>query len=99
MPEVKSIRPALLEDAANFVADEVSYVLINDTITVSEFKLKEVTNNVISIEYIVTPDMTSIITDIKLMRADGEALSQIAVYVPVPQTIVSKHLITVKEGT
>lgn len=99
MSEVKSIQQALLDDAASFVADDISYVLINDTIKVSEFRLKEVTGNLVSIEYTVTPDMTSLITDIKLMKAGDIVLTQAAVYVPVSQTVVSKHLITIKEGT
>ena len=98
MPEIKSIQPALLNDTANFVVEDVTYVLINDTVRVSNFSLKQVSDNVASIEYVVTPDMTDIITDIKLMRADDAVLTQSAVYVPVTDTVISKHIITVKEG-
>lgn len=98
MANIKSIRPALLNDAASFVADDVAAVLLNDTIKVSDFRLKQVEDNVASLEYSVTPDMTNIITNIKLLRADDTVLTQSAVYVPVPQTVVSKHIITVKEG-
>lgn len=98
MPELKSIQPALLSDTANFVAGDIAAVLINDAVKVSNFKLKQVSGNVVSIEYEVTPDKANLITDIKLLRADDTVLTQSAVYVPVTQTVISKHIITVKEG-
>ena len=98
MPELKSIQPALLNDTAGFVIEDVAAVLINDTIKVSNFKLKQVDGNAALIEYEVIPSMTSLITNIKLLRADDTVLTQSAVYVPVTQTVVSKHIITVKEG-
>lgn len=98
MPELKSIQPALLFDTAGFVADDIVAVLLNDTVKVSNFKVKSVDSNVVSIEYEVDSTMTNLITDIKLLRADDTVLTQSAVYVPVTQTVVSKHIITVKEG-
>lgn len=98
MADTKSVKSALLEDAASFVAGDVHHVLLNDTITVSEFRLKQVSGNVASIEYTVLPNMTNLITNIKLMNADNEVLTEAFVYVPVTQTVISKHTITVKEG-
>lgn len=98
MPEVKSVQSALLNDAAKFVASDVASVLINDTIEVSTFKLKQVSDNVASIEYEVLPSMTNLMTNIKLRNAQGKVLTECVVYVPVTQTVVSKHLLTVKEG-
>lgn len=98
MPEIKSIKQAMLNDTANFVASDISGVLLNDTIKVSDFRLKNVSENVVSVEYVVTPDMTNLITSIKLLRDDDTVLTQSVVYVPVTQTVVSKHVITVKEG-
>lgn len=98
MSEIRSINPTLLNDTAGFVSDDIVAVLLNDTIKVSEFRLKQVSNNVVTLEYSVTPDMTNLITNIKLVRADDEVLTESAVYVPVNQAIISKHTITVKEG-
>ena len=98
MADVKSIQQSLLEDTANFVSDDIASVLINDEIVITEFRLKQVSSNLVSIEYDVSPDMTSLVTDIKLRRADDEVLTQSSVYIPVTQNIISKHLITVKEG-
>lgn len=98
MSEIKSIQPTLLNDAATFVAQDVATVRLNDKINISNFKVKQASENIASIEYSVTPDMTSLITNIKLLKADGTVLTQSSVYVPVTQAIVGKHTITVKEG-
>lgn len=98
MRELKSIESALLNDTAQFVADDVAYVLLNDAVRVSEFRSKRVSAGVATIEYEVTPRMLDVITGIKLMKADGSVLTQSAVYVPVTQAVYSKHTITVKEG-
>lgn len=98
MANIRSIQPSLLNATANFLAGDIAAVLINDTIKVSDFRLKKVEENVASLEYSVTPDMTNLITNIKLLRADDTVLTQSAVYVPVTRTVVSKHIITVKEG-
>lgn len=98
MAETRSIQQALLEDTASFVVSDIASVLINDSIKISTFRTKQVSGNIVSVEYEVTPQMTNLITDIKLLRADGGVLTQSAVYVPVTQTVVSKHIVTVKEG-
>lgn len=95
----ESIKPVLLNGAATFVHDKIAYVLINDSVTVNEFDTKQVSNNVVSIEYSVSPENTSIITNIKLMSSNNEVLTEADVYVPVQQTVISKHIITVQEGT
>lgn len=96
--KTKSVQKALLDNTATYVASEISAVLINDSIKISSFKSKQASDNVVSVEYTVVPDMTNLVTDVKLLRADDTVLTHIPVYVPVTQTVVGKHLITVKEG-
>lgn len=98
MSKIKSVQPAMLNGAASFVADDIAAVLINDAIKVSDFNLKQAYDNVVTLEYEVVPSMTNLITNIKLLRADDTVLAQSDVYVPVIQTVVSKHTITVKES-
>lgn len=98
MANVKSIEQALLNDTAGFVASDIVSVLLNDNIVISDFKVKQASGNAATIEYTVTPSMTNLITNIKLRKANGAVLTQSAVYVPVSQTVISKHIITVKEG-
>ena len=98
MPGTKSIQTSLLNDTANFVASDIHSVLINNSIEITEFNVKEAEDNVVSVKYTITPDMTTLVTDVKLRRADGAVVTQASVYVPVTDTVISKHLITVKEG-
>lgn len=98
MPDIKSIQQTLLNDTANFVSGDIASVLINDSVVITEFRLNQVSNNIVTIEYDVYPTMTTLITDIKLRKADDTVLTQSSVYVPVTQDIISKHIITVKEG-
>lgn len=99
LPEIRSIQPALLTDAASLVIDNIAYVILNDTIRVDEFRSKKVLGNIAYIEYEVTPAMTNLITNIKLYNSEDQILTESAVYVPVTQAVFSKHTITVKEGT
>lgn len=98
MAQTKSIEQTLLNDAAAFVASDIAYVVINNTIILDKFTLKNVADNVVTIEYEVGPNLTNLITSVRLMRADSTTLTQAAVYVPITQPIISKHIITVKEG-
>lgn len=98
MPDVKSIQQALLNDAATFVSGDISYVVLNDNIEVREFRTKKVEGNLVTLEYIVNPEMTNLVTSIKLISANDKVLSQASVYVPITQTVINKHIITVKEG-
>ena len=98
MAQTKSINQSLLNDTATFIADDIKGVILNDSIKISEFRLKQVSDNVVSIQYAVTPEMTNLITSIKLTRDDGTILTQASVYVPITQTIINKHNITLREG-
>ena len=98
MAEVNSIQKALLNDTANFVAGDIAYVLINDSIKITEFRTKQVTENVVTVEYELTEHMTDLMTNIKMMSADNKVLSQATVYVPVTQLVIGQHTLTVKEG-
>lgn len=99
MATIRSIEPALLSETASFVSQQISYALLNDTVRVDALSANSAADGVVSVQYNVTPDMTNLITNIKLMSADGRVLTDSDVYVPVTQTILSKHTITMKEGT
>lgn len=100
MTRTPSINNVLCSDTANFVASDVAYVIINDSIRIDDFRLKVAEGNVVNIQYEVTNSMTSVIKKIKLMRNDGQVLTECSVYVPVNtnDTAICKHSITVQEG-
>lgn len=98
MATTPSIKDALLEDTAKFVVTDVAAVLINDEIKITDFTLKQASGRFITLEYQVTSAMTDVVSNIKLLKDDDTVLTESNVYVPVTDTILSKHNIQVKEG-
>lgn len=95
---VKSIQPQLLTEMATFAAGDIASVLINDSVTITTFVIKEAASNVATISYDVSASQASEITNVKLRNAAGDVLSSANVYVPVSDVARMKHTITVKEG-
>lgn len=98
MATTPSIKDALLEDTAKFVVTDVAAVLINDEIKITDFTLKQASGRFVTLEYQVTSAMTDVVSNIKLLKDDDTVLTESNVYVPVKDTILSKHNIQVKEG-
>lgn len=98
MASESSLRPDLIFDVSDFVLSDIDHVRINGEIDITEFKTRTSIGDTITLEYYVTPRMTNVIEMIELMRADGTVLTSASVYVPVIQTVISKHLIKTKEG-
>ena len=98
MPSTKSVKDALLNDTAGFIASDIAAVRINDSVTITNLTVTRESDTTATVKYAVSTDMTTRITDIKLLKEDGTVLTQSAVYVPVAETVMCKHIITVKEG-
>lgn len=97
MSDIHSIQPKLLNDTAEYIHDSIKAVLINDSLRIEKFSTFSVSENEVIIEYPVTPNDVSSITNIKLLNEADNVLSSSDVYVAVNQTIMSKHIIRVKE--
>ena len=98
MADKASITDKLLHDTAGFVLSDIKAVLINDSVKITSFKVSQVIRSMVTIEYEVTPVQVEEVTNIKLLDGDDNVLSNSNVWVPVPQTILGKHTIRVKEG-
>ena len=98
MSDKNSITNKLLHDTAGFVFSDIKAVLINDSVKITSFKVSQVVDAVITIEYEVTRAQVEEVTNIKLLDGNDNVLSNSDVWVPVNQTILSKHTITIKEG-
>lgn len=98
MADKASITDKLLHDTASFVLSDVAAVLINDEVKITNFKVQTAIGSLVTLEYEVTPAQVSEVTNIKLLDDDDNVLSESNVWVPVPQTILGKHTIKVKEG-
>ena len=98
MATIPSIQDALLQDTAGFVVTDIAAVLINDETKITNFTIKYASGRFVTLEYQVTSAMTSVVSNIKLLKSDDTVLTDSNVYVPVTNTILSRHSIEVKEG-
>lgn len=94
-----SIQPALLDQTAAFVADDVQSVRINGTVLISALSHSSA-GNVGTVGYTVLKTQVQEVTLIELLDADGAVLASSPVYVPINEDKVAfRHRFTVKEGT
>lgn len=98
MADKASITDKLLHDTAGFVLSDIKAVLINDSVKITSFRVSHAIGSVVTLEYEVTPAQVEEVTNIKLLDGDDNVLSNSNVWVPVPQTILGKHTIRIKEG-
>lgn len=97
LPQTPSIQSALLTGIADFVSDDVAAAQLNGSIMVENIN-KSVSGSTLTITYQVTQAMTTEITQVELLAADGTVLTSMSAYVPVTETAVIKHVIPVQEG-
>lgn len=98
MANSSSLKPELLQAVANFTAEDVKEVVINGEFIIQQFTTKSASNGECIIEYYIPANTFTAITSIGLLDADGNMLSSFAVYVPVLDDIIIKHIIKVKEA-
>lgn len=97
LPQTPSIQSALLTGVADFVSNDVASARLNGSIPVTALN-KSVSGSTLTITYQVTQAMTTEITQVELLAADGTVLTSMSAYVPVTETAVIKHVIPVQEG-
>lgn len=97
LPQTPSIQSALLTGVADFVSNDVASARLNGSIPVTALN-KSMDGSTLTITYQVTQAMTTEITQVELLAADGTVLTSMAAYVPVTETAVIKHVIPVQEG-
>lgn len=97
LSNVSSLKDDLFQDVATFTASDIATVLLNDSLSISNFVTKQASANIVDIEYNVLASQIQTITNIKLKNSSGDVLSEAVVYVPLQEDVLMKHTITVKE--
>lgn len=92
------ITNSLLNGVANYVNGKVSKVVINGAYEITNFKIKEVTDNVLALNYIVPVADVSLITSIELRDASSNVLTSNQVNIPIVADHLMLQTITVKEA-
>lgn len=98
LPSVKSINPNLLADVASFSATDIVAVRLNGSVKLSDFTTKAGQGTTTIVEYKVKPAQASEITQIELLGTGDRVLTASAVYIPVTEAVICKHVINFKEG-
>lgn len=97
LSNVSSLKDDLFQDVTTFTASDIATVLLNDSLSISNFVTKQASANIVDIEYNVLASQIQTITNIKLKNSSGDVLSEAVVYVPLLEDVIMKHTITVKE--
>lgn len=91
------ITDRFLGNVAEYVNTNVAKVVLNQTYEITNFSVKSVQDNVLTIEYMVPAASVSVVNLIQLRDASGALVSENSVYVPVPSDTIIRQTITVSE--
>lgn len=99
MSETPSVQAQMLSNVASFVASDIAKVRLNGSAVLSSFTVKSTSANLVTVEYTVPAGMlTETITKVELLDANSNVLTSAAVYIPIGDSLMLKHTLTVKEG-
>lgn len=98
VPAAQSIQQTFLSETAASVIEIVSSARVNGTIAISELT-KSSSSNTATIQYSVTSEQTSAVTQLELLDSNGNVLTTSPVYVPITDTTIFTHNIPVEEAT
>lgn len=88
---------SFLNDVARFVDANISKVVLNDTVEITSFSVKEVTGSTVGMQYIVPAADVSLVTKIELKDASNNIKTTNNVYVPITTDTLLLHTVQVKE--
>lgn len=97
MPYVSSIKQALISLNLEYLKTVFNNVVLNNSIVVTELNLSVNTDRLI-IEYGVSHETTTSITDIKLRDSEDITLINSQVFIPIEDYVIIKHIIKLEEG-
>lgn len=99
MANVPSIKQEMLNGIAEFTSVDIAKVRINESLIITDFIIKESTQNIVTVEYqIALGSGITEVTKIELLDAMDNVLTESLVYVPILESIILKHTIQIKEG-
>lgn len=88
---------SFLNDVARFVDANISKVVLNDTVEITNFTVKEVTGSTVGMQYIVSAADVSLVTKIDLRDANNNVKTTNNVYVPITTDTLLLQTVHVKE--
>lgn len=89
---------SFLYDVAEYVDSRVAKVVLNGTYVITDFEVKQVTDNVLALKYLVPASEVSLVTTIELKDAADNVISANDVNIPITTDHMMIQSITVMEG-
>lgn len=91
------ITAEFIHDVAEYVKDRVAKVVLNGSYEITEFEQKEVTDNQLSLNYIIPVSEISHLTLVEVQDSSGNVISTNNVDVPISADTMFLQSIEVKE--
>lgn len=92
------INASFLHDVARYVDGRVAKVVLNGTYVITNFEVKQVTDNVLALKYLIPVADVPLVTSIELKDAADNVISTNNVNIPITADHLMIQSITVKEG-
>lgn len=92
------INPSYLAELAEYTDGKIAKVVVNGTLEITDFDVRELDDNVIELEYRILYGTVAEATQIELQTAGGQMISSNAVFVPITTDTIIKQTVTVKEA-
>jgi hypothetical protein len=92
------INPELLHELAENVENRIAKVVLNGTYEITSFRVKQVTESIVALNYFVPVADVSLITLIELKDSAGNMITSNAVNVPITADLLMMQNIEIKEG-
>ena len=93
------IAESFLRDVAEYVNSRVAKVVLNGSYEITQFEVKQVTDNTLAIKYIIPAAEVSLVTLIELQDAAGNVITTNNVNVPITSDTLMLQTISVEEVT
>jgi hypothetical protein len=92
------IAQSLLNELAEHVDGRIAKVVINGSYDITSFKVRELNDNVVALNYIVPVADVSLITSIELRDSSDYLITSNSVNIPIAADHLMLQTIIVKEG-
>lgn len=93
------IANSFLTGVANYTNSKIAKVVLNDTVEITNFVIKEVIDATVGLQYIVPASSVSLVTKIDLRDNVNNVISTNNVYVPITSDTLMLQTILVKEAS
>jgi len=91
------ITQSYLNELAAYTNNKITKVVLNGTVELSDFWIKEVDDSVVELEVIVYQGVVETVTLIEIKSVADEVIASKSVVLPIVEDTIIRQVITVKE--